>query len=76
MLLKILFCEKKPDQMSDHLFYLIVAGTIVLFADGIIRRGAYLEYPLLVAALYAIWLLPKIIALRSDPHSDLTLAGC
>lgn len=59
--------------MTDLLFYLVISATIALLVGGLWRRGGYLEYPFLAAAVYAGWFLPKAAAVRTDPRLDLSV---
>ena len=59
--------------MTQLVLYLVIAATAAVLVGGLIKRGGYLEYPFLAAAVYAGWFLPQVIALRMDPRLDSTM---
>lgn len=65
--------EGSATRVTDLLLYLVIIATAAVLARGLIKRGGYLEYPFLAAAVYAGWFLPQAIALRMDPRLDLTM---
>jgi oligosaccharide repeat unit polymerase len=50
--------------MSNFLFWLLVVQTVVLLGHGLIRPARFFEFPYFAAAVFAIFVLPQLVALN------------